>query len=262
MLHTSTDDKIKWEAIELAVKDGKQLSVLNLSKQKEFCKYMNQDDKLLTLFQHQSLRFVTEIHLNDCDLPSLPDWSLMENLIHADVSGNAIDTVPPSNSIQKLNISGTQITTLALEKDHFPKLTDVEAGSDFLEFISFDLLNRATVSIDQQFHDSLFMPPFSILNDKDKLQRCLTRPERYLSYVDSTKIQRASQWLMCESDFVFSELDLSGRSDLCSDPESLFNILQGSNVAEIKILNLDACEMSSLPELGHLRSFRITAYIP
>ena len=141
------DHEKRWEAIQWQLnKNEKKFTKVNFLNQKDFCHNIGFDG-LSELFNHPALKEVTDIDLCKCEISSLPDWSVLSKLRCADISGNNLEMVPASKSIQKLDVCENPIRALNLDREYFPNLSDVKAGSEFLNYISFDMLRRKCVTI-------------------------------------------------------------------------------------------------------------------
>ena len=242
----------KWEAIQLATAEQVLISVIHLTGERDFCHQLSKKLQLSSLFENPSLKFASEVYLSDCGLDCIPDWSHMANLTHADVSGNNLKELPASTTIQWLDVSRNKIAVLALE--HLPSVTNIKAGSDSLEFITFKLLKRAAITIEEQHSNSPIMPPSAVLREKDKLQHYLIKPEGYLAHVaNRDKLHKAAEWLMCDADFTFSKINLSGQNELFPAGSLVAKFLRGSNLGKITSINLSKCNLNNLPDIEHLQ---------
>ena len=242
-------------------KSKKTFTVVDFSCETKFC-HSIQQDLLPVIFGHESLRAVTEINLSSCNLDLVPDWSKMHILTSVDLSGNNVTNIPASQSLQTLNIIGCQIKVLSLEKSEFPNLKNITAGSDCLEFISFEILKRVTVP--EIYQKSLIMPPACVFN-RNENDMYLKEPEKYLVHVDGKLLAQAVEWLFNEADYNFKELDLSGQEGIfkLSKTELPGNTLHGKNLRNVTLLNVSNCHLddsilSKLKHLPELQTFLIS----
>ena len=116
-------------------------------------------ENLSETFERFSFGFVTELYLSNCGLQAIPDWSNLKQLKYADVSCNKLVSVPSSSSIQILDVTNNLMPLLCFDKENFPKLTTVKAGSPSLNFIMFKVLKTLLVQIHDSYKDSLILPP-------------------------------------------------------------------------------------------------------
>ena len=245
-----TDYEKRRKAIEwLLNKKEKTFTSVDLSHQGEFCHQIGVR-KLSELFQHPALNYVRDISLSERGLNSVPSWETMSSLIEVDLSGNKIESIPESKTVRKLDVSRTKFTKLIFFKNKCPDLIEIKAGSRDLEYISFDLLKRASVKVSDDYTDSLIMPPWHVISHGDRIERYLTQPERYFTHVSTSKLPGAIRWLAYEADFEFSTLDLSQKEEsLGLSTSEIFMILKGNNVKMINKLDMSYCGLNNWPEL-------------
>ena len=230
------------------------LSACDLSGQKDLFRKMD----ISFLLGHDTLRFVTEIYLSDCGLDSLPDWSNLTNLKYADLSYNHLNTVLENPAIRRIDVTGNDIQILRFPKSDFPKLANVTAGSPALLYVSFDLLQTVAVEITDTYKCCLIMPPPLVLNQDTDLAAYLERPETYLTHVDCSQLEQAVEWLVDDDDIEITDLDLSKQNHIFGDINSFsFCIWQGRNLKNLRHLNLNQCQLDTLPEIQHLEQLEV-----
>ena len=246
-----SDHQKKRKAIEhqLSRKDTNFTSIY-FTDEKEYCQLIRYDG-LLFLFQHRSLSLVKYLFLSDCGLKTIPEWNGMANLKFADVSGNKLDSIPRSDSLKELNISRNKFTRATSFDNILPSLVDLVVGSDVLNFVSFNLLNKVT--IDSRYRHVLIMPPPCVLNDCEMLGNYVKQPERYLVHVKIDERDEAINWLVNEADFEFHEMDMSRMKEMFNVPESRCSqLLQGQNVKNIRTLDISHCDLGKLLDVTQL----------
>ena len=226
---------------------------LDLSGQKELCEKIRMDG-ISSLFNHPSVKIVSYIDISDCDLSEIPEWIDLNSLTKVDISGNKIDRIPKSDSLTEINLTKTNINMLALEKDKFPCLRYVTVGSEHLQFILFDTLTRLSVNLSRIPCRALIMPPNFVLSGTDRLQQYRTQPEIFLRYVDDDKLSRAIDWLLNESDFHFTCLDLSTQRRTFGSlgPESFKKLFHSTKLKHVTSLNLNECGLDEIPSIESL----------
>ena len=245
------DYGLKWKAMEWVLNKGeKTFRKLNFKDQRAFLT----QERLSQLFHHVSLGSLTDICISDCGLESLPEWRTLENLTHAVVSGNNLTTIPPSSSLQTLDLTKNRISFLSLSYEQFPCVRHVEAGSVNLMYISFELLKRKCLTIEEEYQQFLIMPPESVFSDEKKLSLYLDKPETFLNQVEHSKLGEAVNWLVAKADFKFRELDLSNQKEFSTTLEftNFTTMFKGTNLTSLTSLNLHQCQMKSLPDVRDL----------
>ena len=236
----------------------KTFTILDFSNQGDFCRNIS----FSTIFEHDSMQHVTEVNLSDCDLEAIPDWSNLSSLTKADLSGNDLTEVPSSKTLECLDFTGCKMKVLSFPAGQFPKLQEVRAGSDDLEYIAFGMMER--VSVGDSYQKSLVMPPPCVFSE-GKIDEYINAPEKFLCKVDREKLGKASEWLFNEADKQFTELDLSRQGDVLklSDVETPHIILQSKNVSNVTLLNVSSCQLDNsvvleLTHLGKLKTLLIS----
>ena len=203
--------------------------------------------KVLT---HPALQFVNEVSLSYCSLQYLPEWNHLKWLKFACLRGNSLKSIPGNASLVSLDIAENTMTTLKLSKNEFPQLTDVVVGSATMQFIHFELLSFASVSIISKHQNSLLMPPHFVLKNRDHLDSYLARPERYLGEIEDLKLIFAATWLFNDADFNFIEIDLSSMPRLFEDGD--VKILRAENLHKLRILDCSRCCLMNVPDVVFL----------
>ena len=244
------DSNRKWSATQcLSERPDIKITSLYLSGEKEFCKFLGHT-RLASLF----LPHLTYIFLSNCGLEALPDWSSLTGLRFADVSRNDLHAIPENSSVERMNISGNKLQPLMLFTETFPKLTEITAGSNNLEFLEFGLLRRVQVTVETPYQSVLIMPPSCVITDPgDKLQLYLNKPERFLTNVVNEKLDDAVNWLLNDADFQFTDLDLSLLPNVFTIQDMKFSRhLYGENISNATTLNVNNCQLVSVPQIEHL----------
>ena len=249
------DCDLRWKAAEWKLnKSKKAFRKIDFKDQSEFLT----QERLSQICNHESLRFLSEICLRDCGLAQLPSWQILENLTQADVSGNDLTTIPPSSSLQSLDLTRNKISFLSFSHEQFPGLRSVKAGSISLMYVSFDLLKRNCLTVEEEYQQFLVMPPEAVFKDKEKLSSYLVKPETFLSEVEHARFGEVASWLFAEADFEFKELDLSNQKEIFATLEStnFSTIFTGKNLISLTSLNLNQCQMTTLPDVRDLVSLK------
>ena len=208
-------------------------------------------DDFTKLMIHPALRFVTEVSLSYCGIQELPEWNHLKWLKFACVRGNSLKSIPDSASLVSLDIAENFMTTLKLFRKEFPKLKNVVAGSATMQFISFELLRFASVSIISKHQKSLLLPPYFALKNRDHLNDYLAKPERFLGEVDDSKLMFSAWWLVNDADFKFIEIDLSSMPHVFEYGDE--SILRGNNLRELRGLACSKCHLGCLPDVLFLK---------
>ena len=198
------------------------------------------------------------INLSDCRLESLPDWGELRYLKNADVSGNKLVKIPRSDSLENLNISRNKTRSLSLSEADFPKLSRVTVGAEELQFIQFDTVirivdeRRFELRVVGEFRNQLIFPP--LFRGNFDPSEYIKEPEKYLHKTEILKRRQATDWLMSEADFTFTQLDLSKQSELFGSYTSkeFCELFKNPNVRNIKTLYLNHCQLSMIPNIKYL----------
>ena len=99
----------------------------------------------------EALKNLTEVHLDDCGLFSLPNMATLSQLEIASVRNNKIQKLDNSClpvSVKNLKISGNSIRCVDIDCTRFTELSELEFGSENTHYVSFSLFcSECTVAI-------------------------------------------------------------------------------------------------------------------
>ncbi len=238
----------KWKAIEwLMERQEKIFTSLSFSGQASFIKYIGVDN-LNKLFLHPIMRSIQEVYINDCELHVLPSLDNLKNLQILDGSNNKLKSVPSSNTVKQMNISGNpDIKEIDIDRKDTPKLNHLICGSKSIKFITFKALKTITIDIPTMYRDALVMPPYEAFNGQ--LQSYIERPDTFLDKVCPENLVEAVVWLGSESDVSMTVLDLSCLGQRCASlvEHGLEKIFEGKNFKGLTKLNMNYCHLENVP---------------
>ena len=128
-----TDLEQKKETLKYQLGQNTHLTEFYLSKERLFCEYLGPED--LSLFFH-SLKYVKYLFITDCGINLVLDWKSMSNLHYADLSGNNLEELAPSDTIEQLKLQRNKFVRFSFRQ--FPKLTQVDLSSNFIDSLHTD----------------------------------------------------------------------------------------------------------------------------
>ena len=92
------------------------------------------------------------------------------------------------------------------------------------------------------------MPPSLVLDDDKSRAKYIRNPEIYLANImDPEKKSEALQWLVCDNNFTFTNVDFISQKWLFETQQ--FNII---NLANVHTLKLDSCSLTELPNFSDI----------
>ena len=162
----------------------------------------------------EALKSLSEVHLDDCGLMSLPNMATLSQLKIVSVTNNSIqklDSVCLPFSAKKLKISKNPIRCVDVDCTRLTELSELELGSETTHYISFPVLKRVcngdlSVVVLEEFKKNLHMPGASLLDDKTSLSDYVSNPENYIAEIEDKKNRvLALEWLLSE------EIELNSR---------------------------------------------------
>ena len=233
-------------------------SCFDLSTQADFVAFIG-SERLEYYLSHDTMKEINELKMNNCNLKTTPTLHTLTKLTRIEFQGNCLKELPCLKSLEWLDVSGNPVV-FNCSPNPCPKLKEIVIGCSKPMCLDFSFLkdmvqNSVTITVPTcEYQDSIMMPPYKVLDDKDKLIQYLTHPEEFLELVDQDKVVDAFQWLANESGFTFSSFTADKMHNILRhDSILLAGVLKQKSLSFIQTLNLNNCNLLQIPHVTHLK---------
>ena len=233
-------------------------SCFELSTQGDFVAFIG-SERLQYYLSHDTMKEISELKMNNCNLKTTPKLDNLAKLVRLEIQGNCLKELPYSKTLEQLDVSGNPIV-FNCSANPCPKLKEIVIGYSEPMCLDFSFLgnmvgNSVTIKVPtREYQNSIMMPPYKVLDDKDKLTQYLAHPEEFLEDVDHGKIVKAFHWLANESGFTFSSFTADKmHSFLYHDSKLLADLLNQKSLSMVHTLNLNNCKLVNVPHVAHLQ---------
>ena len=202
--------------------------------------------------------------LNECGLKIFVDITCLPLLKHLELRKNELTNLKcfsfhtfdvELHPLETLDLSDNPIEEINIDKESYPVLRRLVCGSPNTHYISFPLMtamsqSSITVQILEPYKKYLLIPSAAELDDaKGALVAFLEETVINLERIaDVQERHSAFLWLLKKKHVQYSSLVLSDQSDFCHYGKvDLGYFFNHPSLADIKILYLDSCNLTHLP---------------
>ena len=233
-------------------------SCFDLSTQADFVTFIG-SERLQYYLSHDTMKEISELKMNNCNLKTIPRLDKCTKLTRLEIQDNCLKELPHSKTLEQLDVSGNPIV-FKCSTNPCPKLKEIVIGYSEPICLDFSFLNNmvgnsVTIKVPtREYQNSMMMPPYKVLDDKDKLTQYLTHPEEFLEDVDHGKLVKAFHWLVNESGFTFKSFTAEKiHNFLNCDSVLLADVLKQKSLSMVHTLNLNNCKLVHIPNVVHLK---------
>ena len=172
-----------------------------------------------------TMQFLSHLDLSNNNLTQIPDVKSLKSLENLNINSNRIKDVVnlESRSLRTLLLCENLFHTLDLNVQNLPCLSKIIFGSEACQFVSFQILHRAStgqleLEVTPLYRQNLLMPPLNALDDIQELHNFVKSKEINIRQFNTNQPEQIFQCLthIVESQTQhYDVLSLTDQATLC-----------------------------------------------
>ena len=219
------------------------------------------------------MQFLSHLDLSNNNLAQIPDVTSLKSLEYLNINSNRIKDVVnlESRSLRTLLLCENLFHTLDLNVQNLPCLSKIIFGSEACQFVSFQILHRAStgqleLEVTPLYRQNLLMPPLNALDDIQELHNFVKSKEINIRQFNTNQPEQIFQCLthIVESQSQhYDVLSLADQATLCKSigferVSGFFQRLGSRPISQILLkIKLSKCGLESIPNISSLSQLRI-----